>query len=861
MRFSDLPLSRKLLVIIALATGMGLALGTLLQWSFEVQSSRTRVQSELTGVAGLLAAHATNALRANDAKAAADALAEMHAWPGVRHALLRKSDGSILAAYPPLAPARALAGPVPESPRVSGGFWDDRMLVEHPVRGGDTLLGSVVLDADLGVLWQQLYRNMALALAAAVAAFGLALALAVRMQRAVSTPLHDLVAASAAAGPPSTDTPPVPPSPGDEIAQLTHRFHVLRDELQARDRALAQAEDARLAGHRQLADLHHALEAPMHGLAGSVEMLLATPLSEHQRRMTDTVQVSAESVLHLLESPREEGGLSTPAHAAYNPAQVVEQVALLCAGAAHAKGLDLACEMPDTLPLLVLGDGHGVRQALASLAAQAIAWTARGEVVLGVAATATEGTAAPWLRYTVRHTGAGLDAPAGAGLALCHTLAARMGGRVGHDAPAAGGAALWLEVPATTSPAAPGTSAGRHAAALPGATPVVLAMPESATRRVLSGLFTHLGGAVVEFPSMAALLDGMEQVLAATPGLLVIDASDPAVRDGGAAALRARIDNRQTLVLLTPPPATPARVSDAVDGVLLRPVIRGDVDQLIQRLFDPDKRRAPAPAAVPAGLQLHAHVLLAEDNQVNREIATAMLQAMDCRVTQAHDGAQALRAVQSRDIDLVLMDCQMPVMDGFESTRRIRAWEHEVHGQARLPIVALTANAQAGDREACLAAGMDDYLAKPVTSSRLAETLARHLSRGDPGRTAAAVAPPSLPQTAALPVYDARVLAQLPMVANGTHPRFVQDMQRLFLDSNAQALEDIASTWAAADATVLQRLMHSMKSSSAQVGAVELAAMARDFEHALRAGQPPGPDWPGRLRAAFERLRAVWQAG
>ena len=299
---------------------------------------------------------------------------------------------------------------------------------------------------------------------------------------------------------------------------------------------------------------------------------------------------------------------------------------------------------------------------------------------------------------------------------------------------------------------------------------------------------------------------------------------------------------RDAPIAAVPPDLPPAEDSDSVTRAR-----RGD---------------AGGPPASSAA-RLHARVLLAEDNQVNREIATVMLQAMGCRVTQAHDGAQALAAVVSHDIDLVLMDCGMPVMDGFESTRRIRAWEQTQPGRARVPIVALTASAQAGDREACLSAGMDDYLVKPVSSSRLSETLARHLS--GPARRVPAPAPmvqPVVdpPAAAAAPplVYDAAVLASLPMVADGSHPGFVQKMQRMFADSNARMLTDIDAALAAGDTQSLVRLLHSMKSASAQVGAMELSALARTFETHLRTGGGPAAQWPVQLREAFERLLAAW---
>lgn len=281
-----------------------------------------------------------------------------------------------------------------------------------------------------------------------------------------------------------------------------------------------------------------------------------------------------------------------------------------------------------------------------------------------------------------------------------------------------------------------------------------------------------------------------------------------------------------------------------------------------------DKIVAPEPVLPKTSAKrLHARVLLAEDNQVNREIATVMLHALGCKVTQAHDGAQALAAVLSRDIDLVLMDCGMPVMDGFESTRRIRAWEQDQPGRTRVPIVALTASAMAGDREACLSAGMDDYLVKPVSSSRLSETLARHLAGPDrrvPAPAAAAAAEPVMDPAATAAVaplvYDAAVLASLPMVADGSQPDFVRKMQRLFADSNARMLAEIDAALAGSDTQGLMRLLHSMKSASAQVGAMELSALARGFEAHLRTGGLPSAQWPMQLRQAFERLLAAWPA-
>jgi CheY-like chemotaxis protein/HPt (histidine-containing phosphotransfer) domain-containing protein len=448
-----------------------------------------------------------------------------------------------------------------------------------------------------------------------------------------------------------------------------------------------------------------------------------------------------------------------------------------------------------------------------------------------------------------------------------------MGGRVGFESHAGRGATFWLELPATAGPGSTVASApAQPMAGMPAGLSVLLALRHPATRRAVAGLFAHLGAEVTDFAAGDEVLGWLDDAGAKhgipARSIVCLDSDPPGGIAAWAHALRQRGGPELRVIVLAPLTSTDLAVDPrSADGTLFKPVTRSAVLSLVARLYGQVPRAVAQRADAPVARRFHAHVLLAEDNQVNREIATAMLHAMDCKVTQAHDGAQALTAVLAQPIDLVLMDCQMPVMDGFESTRRIRAWEQSQAGRIRVPIVALTANALAGDREACLGAGMDDYMAKPISSARMAETLARHLG-GSSTQTPQARPPMSPPRetpviadaAARTLVYDPSLLESLPMVADGSQPGFPAEMRQLFATSNRRALADVDAALAAGDTLLLLRLLHTMKSSSGQIGALELSALARDCEHALRAGERAEPGWSAQLHAAFVRLDTAWKA-
>ena len=305
-------------------------------------------------------------------------------------------------------------------------------------------------------------------------------------------------------------------------------------------------------------------------------------------------------------------------------------------------------------------------------------------------------------------------------------------------------------------------------------------------------------------------------------------------------------------------PEVSGRPDAGILWYLNKPPRRADLQRTLLEMLAGTPVAPPSETAV-AKVQsgrVVSHVLLVEDNAINRSVAAQMLQKLGFQVTVAGNGLEAVDLVREQPFDLVLMDCQMPQMDGFTATRLIRDWEARMAREWALPIVALTANAMAGDREACFAAGMSDYMTKPISGAALAEVLARHLvvartaekdevrARGD------AV-------TATPPVFDRALLESLPMIADGSNPEYASHLLNLFRNNSAELLQRFGNAGRMGDIKEQMRSVHNLKSSSAQIGLLAFAALAERVESNLRSGSPPETDHEARLQVELRRALAA----
>jgi signal transduction histidine kinase/ActR/RegA family two-component response regulator len=484
-----------------------------------------------------------------------------------------------------------------------------------------------------------------------------------------------------------------------------------RDRLRA---AVQAADAANRAKSEFLANMSHEIRTPLNGILGNADLLLIAGLPDHARSRVETISRSGAQLLgvinDILDVSKLEARRMSLNTAPFDPLQPLADVARGLGGLLEAKGLSLVLTPEPALPRWVVGDEVRVRQVLTNLVGNAVKFTERGGVLVSAGArTGAKGMAV--LRFEVRDSGIGI-APelqqtifdpftqvhsgttrryggTGLGLNIARQLIELMGGEIGvHSTPGVG-STFWFELPLQT---APGPAPPSAAPAERGARALVISR-NPPLRDFLAGHLACWGWHVQTSTSVERTPDDLDL------GLVVIDGSEQPMpgappQPGGCPVLR---------------------LADA--GI---PLLPDDLARAVNNLL-----HGPAPAPQPAprvATGLGLHVLVAEDNPVNQLLAREMLAHLGCTSAVADNGEAACEQVFARHFDAVLMDWHMPVLDGIDATRRIRARERTT-GQRRLPILALTANAMEGDESACLAAGMDGYIAKPVSLTDLATSL------------------------------------------------------------------------------------------------------------------------------------------
>ncbi len=669
------------------------------------------------------------------------------------------------------------------------------------------------------------------------------------------------------------------------------------------------AEAASLAKSQFLANMSHEVRTPMNGVLGMTELLLETGLNEMQRRYVQAISRSGEALLRVINDILDFSKIEAK-RLELDPIEVdlrdlSEDALQLLASQAHEKGIELTCQVAPEVPQCVRADAGRLRQILLNLVGNALKFTERGEVNVSIerAGERMSGSKPPQclLRVCVSDTGIGISEEAqarlfrafsqadnsttrrfggtGLGLVVSKQLAEMMGGEIGVESEPGRGSRFWFtiraEIVESKKPAP-------QRANLNGIR--VLIVEDNATNRtILLHQITAFGAICDLAVDGVAGLEAMRTALArgSPHQLALIDMKMP--RMNGIELIRAV---RSDAILQNTPMAMLTSMCTAgeiaamraagADVYLTKPVRRTELLNALARLTGAiSPAEAPAEGAHVADvIDCHgARVLLAEDHLVNQEIALAMLESVGCRVTIARNGCEAVEESLKQPFELVLMDCQMPELDGFEATREIR--RRETPGDTRVPIVALTANAMQGDREHCLAAGMDDYLPKPYTRKELIAVLRRWIDLAPPPQAAKASAqrePASqLPPRAAAPaavanenqssaksspeVFD-RVAFQNTLPAGmGVDSPLARKLIRLFVGESAKLLAEIERTVAAADTQASFHAAHSLKSTGATVGASAFSGIAKELELLARAGQAEAlAGHLARLRLAYERF-------